>query len=136
MGRVGGSHQDEHDYAASLSCLLGIDTHPAQYRPSIFILVELGMFIEMTQYSLAYFSGLRTHFGLATRSDSEVVVPWAIRLGIIWYPQAVALENTSSTVLAGDRVYTSRERPVMTNGPERKNKCVFFLFCYKSARYI
>ena len=101
LGAAGKSHRDMHDHGPSLSAMFNFGNLHGLH-PGYFFLLELGVFVQLQNYTLLAFSGLQTHGGSPPRPISldSPFPAQAIRLTFIAYPNKGIMEGTESTVLA------------------------------------
>ncbi|KAI0311291.1 hypothetical protein OF83DRAFT_1030595, partial [Amylostereum chailletii] len=104
LGVFGGGHKDTHDGVGGLTCMISGGVMPEGYFPGIvigfFFLFELGVYVELSNFKMIFFSGLRRHGGSAPRAPpGQKAVDGAYRWALILYPPASILNNKGIAAL-------------------------------------
>ncbi|KAI0309156.1 hypothetical protein OF83DRAFT_1089262 [Amylostereum chailletii] len=84
LGFFGGGHKDTHDGVGGLTCMISGGVMPEGF----FFLFELGVYIELSDFKMIFFSGLR-----------QKAIDSAYRWALILYPPASILNNKGITAL-------------------------------------
>ncbi|KAI0039942.1 hypothetical protein FA95DRAFT_1612179 [Auriscalpium vulgare] len=103
LGVFGAAHRDQHDDPAGLSCMISLSDLPNGYHSGLFHLLEIGVFVDLSDLKLMYFNGLRRHGGTPPRSSDDTLQPWACRYVTINYPPNAILENRAILAIAALR---------------------------------
>ncbi|KAJ3538211.1 hypothetical protein NMY22_g5264 [Coprinellus aureogranulatus] len=126
LGDFGRPHYDPLDSPDHLTTMFSNPDLPRNYNPGFFHILQLGVFIALRKYVGITFSGRRRHVGTSpTPPKGTPSVSSAYRFTSVHYPQAAALDGSSSFTLAslpgkpsgsqarnGDALYIT---PEMTN---------------------
>ncbi|KAH9914548.1 uncharacterized protein B0H18DRAFT_1144304 [Fomitopsis serialis] len=110
MGFFGGDHTDDMDLAAGLSAMVVGSHLPENYEAGRFHLLSLGVYVDLANIHVVFFSGRLRHSGTPPLAPSGVedIETWAYRFVLILYPASRIMLGTNKTVLAA----SSTKEPV------------------------
>lgn len=119
MGFFGGDHIDEMDLAAGLSAMVVGSHLPDTYEAGRFHLLSLGVYVDLANIHVVFFSGRLRHSGTPPLAPPgvEEIAHWAYRFVLILYPASRLMLGTSKTVLAATSAQDKKDRP-LTVPPE------------------
>ncbi|KAJ7718898.1 hypothetical protein B0H16DRAFT_1897435 [Mycena metata] len=101
LGYFGGAHTDENDAEAYLSNMVCNHDIPATYEPGMFFLLQLGVFVRLSQYRSINFFGHRRHGGTPPLCpEGAQLVKWGYHWVAITYPPRTTVNGTSRVTLA------------------------------------
>ncbi|KAJ6576001.1 hypothetical protein DFH09DRAFT_1078357 [Mycena vulgaris] len=97
----GGAHIDRKDAPALYSNMTCNHDIPDDYEPGMFFILQLGVFIELKQYSSINFFGQRRHGGTPPLSPlGTPLYKFAYRFVVIYYPPNRMVNGTARVTLA------------------------------------
>ncbi|KAJ7776599.1 hypothetical protein DFH07DRAFT_766793 [Mycena maculata] len=96
LGEFGEGHIDSHDHPVYDTHMASCHDVPSYYEPGLFFILQLGVFIRVTQYSGLSFTGLRKHGGTPPKCPiGKELRSWAYRFVMIHYPAKRMLNGTT-----------------------------------------
>lgn len=123
LGQFAGAHRDRKDAAAALTAMGLVPCVPPNYRHGIFAYHNFKMFIQPTEPSFVYFTGLHRHGGTAPSPPAGVQPdPRAYRLAVICYPNGQTMQGDSRNALVPFRGFDIVVRDAnQAGGSDRKD---------------
>lgn len=102
LGRAGKSHYDGHDCPQGYTAMFSMSNFGKHViHPGMFHFLELGLYINMVNFQIVFFSGLHFHGGSPPRAAPGHEVPDdATRVVNVLYPNDPLLNGTLPVVLA------------------------------------
>ncbi|KZV59238.1 hypothetical protein PENSPDRAFT_672487, partial [Peniophora sp. CONT] len=114
LGSFGKPHVDRGDMPEGFTSVQVCSDLPSEIDPGQFVIIEIGVFIDLEGTVFALFRGVQYHTGCAPRPKrSDYRIPdWAYRILFVTYPKAAVYLGLGRYILGSLRTVLAKKQPV------------------------